>query len=138
MILREEDIAKILKKSKLAEIGNGMEKSIEADIRKIRNTKTPLFWNETAKEKYNDYMGEFWELKDSIISFKNNEKFSDENRKSAQKIISIWKSGYNKLMELEDAITNYNKRFPNNRLEHLEEMTGRKPTSSVKTDYFGY
>lgn len=138
MILKEEDIAKILKKDKLAEIGNRMIPSIEADIRKIRNTKIPLAWNKAAVEKYNDYMNNFWELKDSVVSFENNNKFSNENKKSAEKVISIWRVGFGKLIELEDVITDYNKRFPNNKLKCLEELTGKKPTPSVKTDYFGY
>lgn len=139
MILREEDITKITKKDKLAEIGNNMIPAIKADIRKIRNTKIPLFWNEKAKEKYNDYVGEFLELKKTVAELqKDTEKLDDVSKIAANKILKIWEDGYNKLQELKDAITEYNKRFPNNRLEYLEELIGKKPTPSVKTDYFGY
>lgn len=134
-----EDVSKITKKDRLAKIGNNMFPAIKADISKIQNTKIPLFWNEKAKEKYNDYIGEFLELKKTVAALpKDTENLSYENKAAIKKILIIWEAGYNKLKELEEAINDYNERFPNNKLKCLEELTGKKPTPSVKTDYFGY
>lgn len=131
-----EDVSKITKKDRLAKIGNNMFPAIKADISKIQNTKIPLFWNEKAKEKYNDYIGEFLELKKTVAALpKDTENLSYENKAAIKKILIIWEAGYNKLIE--EAIDDYNERFPNN-MEHLEDLIGKKPTPSVKTDYFGY
>ena len=139
MIFEEEDISKIIKRNKLAEIGNSMVPAIKSCIAKIQNTKKTLSWNELAKERLADYMGDFWELKDTVAALpKNTEILNYGSKVAIKKILVIWEVAYNKLKELEEAIDDYNKRFPNNKLEHLEELTGKKPTPSVKTDYFGY
>lgn len=138
MIFEEEDIAKIVKRNKLAEIGNSMVPAIKFCIEKIQNTKRALSWKELAKEKLTDYMGDFWELKDEIVSPMDGKSFTAKERETINKITSIWNNAYSELIKLESAIDDYNKKFPNNKLEHLEELTGKKPTPSVKTDYFGY
>ena len=138
MIFEEEDIAKIIKRNQLAEIGNSMVPAIKSCIAKIQNTKRTLSWNDLAKEKLTDYMGDFWELKDEIVSPMDGKSFTAKERETINKITSIWNNAYSELMKLERTIDDYNKRFPNNKLEHLEELTGKKPVPSVKTDYFGY
>lgn len=138
MIFEEENVAKIIKRNQLAEIGNSMVPAIKSCIAKIQNTKRPLTWNELAKEKLTDYMGDFWELKDEIVSPISGKSFTAKEQETINKVISIWNNAYSELIKLEKAIDDYNKRFPNGKLEHLEDLTGKKPIPSVKTDYFRY
>lgn len=71
MIFEEENISKIIKRNKLAEIGNSMVPTLKFCITKIQNTKKPLTWNELAEERLTDYMGDFWELKDEVSTISN-------------------------------------------------------------------
>lgn len=138
MIFEEEDIAKILKKDKLAIIGNSMLPTIRDDALKIQNTKNPLSWTKAAEEKYKDYLGDFWELKDEVVSPIDNKAFGKKEQKTINKIVSIWNQAYAELTKLDNIIDDYNKRFPNYKLKNMEEIAGKKPTPSVKADYFGY
>ena len=137
MIFEEEDIAKIIKAKDLANIGNKMLSTIMLDLVKIRNTKNPLTWNDLATQKYKDYLGDFWELKDGV------EKFVMANKSpktaviiTAQKILSVWNEAIPKLKELNREIDIYNKRFPNNTLKNVEELTGIELREEVR--YFNY
>lgn len=140
MIFEEEDIAKIIKTKDLANIGNKMLSTIRTDLAKIQNTKNPLTWNDLATQKYKDYLGDFWELKDGVENFLRSRNKAQDIAiiNTAQKIVSIWMRAYAEFEILDSAIINYNKRFPNNQLKTIEEMTGLKIKASVKTDYFGY
>lgn len=125
MIFEEENISKIIKRNKLAEIGNSMVPTLKFCITKIQNTKKPLTWNELAEERLTDYMGDFWELKDEVSTI-SNKTITTKEQEVINKIISIWNNAYAELIKLESAIDDYNKKFPNNRLEHLEEIAGKK------------
>lgn len=138
MIFEEEDVAKILKKDKLAMIGNSMLPTIRDDILKIQNTKNPLSWTKAAEEKYKNYLGDFWELKDEFVSPIDNKALGEKEQETINKIISIWNNAYSELIKLESTIADYNKRFPSKQLKTIEEMTGLKLKASVKTDYFDY
>ena len=153
MIFEEENIKEILKVSNLPTLAiriNTAIKKIDEDLKRLNNTRNPLTWNDTGANTYKILIKEIWSLKESardVLIKLSDGTLKVENKyvvgKICHKILSIWSGDrgdiYHKLLEINKAVDNYNIRFPNNKLQHIDEYIGIPIKASVKTfKYFNY
>ena len=152
MILAEEEISEIFNIEKIGELSKRINTSypnIERDINLLKTTKVPKTWKDTGVNTYKTFIKDFWSLKESAREFMLDFKTGKYDRVKfkhipfiCHKILSIWSGNkgdiYHKLLELNSAIDNYNKRFPNNPLSHVDELIGIEIRPSVKTEEINY
>ena len=121
-------------------------KSLYDDIDFFNNTKIPTKWEDRNIEKYKIIINDLWNAKDESVKILQKVKLGlgDKNSNkaiSAKRIIEIWTKNpgiYNKLLEVNKAIDLYNKRFPKNKVEHVDKLINSKIKPSIKTKYFNY
>ena len=121
-------------------------KSLYDDIDFFNNTKIPTKWEDRNIEKYKIIINDLWNAKDESVKILQKVKLGLEDINSnkaisAKRIIEIWTKNpgiYNKLLEVNKAIDLYNKRFPKNKVEHVDKLINSKIKPSIKTKYFNY
>ena len=153
MIFEEENIKEILKVGNLPTLAiriNTAIKKIDEDLNRLNNTKSPLTWNDTGINTYKTLIKELWSLKETVLEvlYRLRDKTlkvekPEKIKLSCGKILSIWSGDkgdiYHKLLEINKAVDNYNVRFPNNKLQHIDEYIGIPIKASVQTfKYFNY
>ena len=121
-------------------------KSLYDDIDFFNNTKIPTKWEDRNIEKYKIIINDLWNAKDESAKILQKVKLGLEDKNSnktisAKRIIEIWTKNpgiYSKLLEVNKAIDLYNKRFPKNKVEHVDKLINSKIKPSIKTKYFNY
>ena len=95
-------------------------KSLYDDIDFFNNTKIPTKWEDRNIEKYKIIINDLWNAKDESVKILQKVKLGLEDKNS------------NKAIDL------YNKRFPKNKVEHVDKLINSKIKPSIKTKYFNY
>ena len=146
MILYEETLEDIKDFENFKNKLSDSLKSLYDDIDFFNNTKIPTKWEDRNIEKYKIIINDLWNAKDESVKILQKVKLGLEDKNSnkaisAKRIIEIWTKNpgiYNKLLEVNKAIDLYNKRFPKNKVEHVDKLTNSKIKPSIKTKYFNY
>lgn len=149
----QEDINeafKIENIDKLAKNINEALPKLNKDLEILKTTKSPKEWKNMSVFTYKTLIKDLWSLKESSHEFLNKLKFGlwDHNKFKdivpiCGKILSIWSGNqgnvYGKLLEIDKVIDNiYNKKFPNNKLCHVEDLIGIPIRASVTTEEVNY
>jgi len=152
MIITEENVNEIFSIEDINNLSNDINNSIsklENDIKLVKTSKSPLHWNDMGLKTYISLIKKLWTLKEVAREFMQKFKVGKYDRIKfkhipfiCHKILSIWSGEqgdvYHKLLELNSAIDNYNKRFPNAKLSHVDELIRIEIRPSVKTEEINY
>ena len=152
MIICEGNVKEIFNIEKISSLSKRLEVAInnlDKDTQILRTTKIPKVWKDMSVDTYKTLIKELWSLKESarslLVKLKYREwdpnKFKNEIP-LCHKILSIWSGNkgdvYHRLIEMNKVVDDYNKRFPNNPLSHVDELIGIEIRPSVKTEEINY
>lgn len=156
MIISEENINEIFDIERLESLEKRLKialPALDSDLKTISSRKTGkgLAWadKELVSEKYKTVVNDLWKLKNVAYDILTGIKFGKYSKQKyikvvpiCYKILSMWSGDkgdiYHKLLRINEAIDEYNERFPKYKLIHIDELIGIPIKASVVTEEVNY